>query len=117
MWYNGSMTPKLNDEQIKALAQHADGPLPVEHPGTNKLQRVIDALQSQVLDRFGDGQRVVAVIHGGPISAILDWIEHDGFTGSLNWNIETASVTLLRRGANGLEVVYLSDTSHLKNLS
>jgi broad specificity phosphatase PhoE len=83
--------------------------------------RLINALQSRVLDRFPerfkDERRVVLVIHGGPINAILDWIEHGSFTGSLGRNIETASITLLRQGPSGLEIVYVSDTSHLKDVS
>ena len=79
--------------------------------------RVIDALQNRVLDRFDKEQRVVLVIHGGPINAILDWIEHGKFTGLLSWNIETASITFLRQGPSGLEIVYVSDTSHLTDMT
>lgn len=83
--------------------------------------RVIDALQSRVLERFPDflkeEQRIALVIHGGPINAILDWIEGGSFTGLLSRNIETASVTLVRKGSSGLEIVYVSDTSHLKDVS
>jgi broad specificity phosphatase PhoE len=82
--------------------------------------RVIDALQSRVLGRFrerlGEEQRVALVIHGGPINVILDWIEHGSFTGLLSRNIETASITLLRQGPDVLEIVYVSDTSHLKDV-
>ncbi|MDP6821967.1 MAG: histidine phosphatase family protein [Dehalococcoidia bacterium] len=80
-------------------------------------RRVLDCLQSHVLDRFDDGQRVAAVIHGGPINVILQWIEHRSFTGTFAGSIETASVTLLRRGPDGLKIVYRSDTSHLTNVS
>ena len=80
-------------------------------------RRVLDALHSQVLDRYDDGQRVAAVIHGGPINVILQWIEHDSFTGVFTGNIETASVTLLRREPGGLKILYRSDTSHLQNVS
>ena len=79
--------------------------------------RVIDALQHRVLDRFDKEQRVVLVIHGGPINAILDWSEHGKFTGLLSWNIETASITFLRQGQSGLEIVYVSDTSHLTDMT
>ena len=79
--------------------------------------RVIDALQNRVLDRFDKEQRVVLVIHGGPINAILDWIEHGKFTGLLSWNIETASITFLRQGPSGLEIIYVSDTSHLTDMT
>ncbi len=76
-------------------------------------RRVITALRSQVLERFDDGQRVVAVIHGGPINVILDWVEHGRFQGVFNREIRTASVTLLLRRSDGLHIVYESDTSHL----
>ena len=79
--------------------------------------RVIDALQHRVLDRFDKEQRVVLVIHGGPINAILDWIEHGKFTGLLSWNIETASITFLRQGQSGLEIVYVSDASLLTDMT
>jgi 2,3-bisphosphoglycerate-dependent phosphoglycerate mutase len=79
--------------------------------------RVINALQNRVLDRFDKQQRVALVIHGGPINAILNWIEHGKFTGLLSWNIETASITLLRQGPTGLEIVYVSDTSHLTDVT
>jgi probable phosphoglycerate mutase len=79
--------------------------------------RVINALQTRVLDRFESQQRVVLVIHGGPINAILDWIEHGKFTGLLNWNIETASITLLRQEPAGFEIVYVSDTSHFTDVT
>ncbi len=79
--------------------------------------RVINALQTRVLARFDNQQRVALVIHGGPINAILDWIEHGKFTGLLNWNIETASITLLRQEPAGFEIVYVSDTSHLTDVT
>jgi broad specificity phosphatase PhoE len=79
--------------------------------------RVINALQNRVLARFDKQQRVALVIHGGPINAILDWIEHGKFTGLLNWNIETASITLLRQEPAGFEIVYVSDTSHLTDVT
>ena len=41
------MTPKLNDEQIKALEQHPEGPLPVEHPGTHKVYFIISSDQME----------------------------------------------------------------------
>ena len=84
---------------------------------TEFARRVISALQNRILDRFDEEQRVALVIHGGPINAILDWIEHGSFTGLLSRDIETASITLLRQGPSGLEVVYVSDTSHLKGVS
>ncbi len=52
------MTPKLNDEQIKALAQHADGPLPVEHPGTNKLYFIISSDQMERVRALFDSNDV-----------------------------------------------------------
>jgi probable phosphoglycerate mutase len=79
--------------------------------------RVINALQNRVLDRFDKGHRIAIVIHGGPINVILDWIEHGSFTGLLSRKIETASITLLRQGPAGLEIVYISDTSHLKDVT
>ena len=75
--------------------------------------RVIEALHDQVLDRFDHGQRVAAIIHGGPINVILDWIDNGGFAGVLTRHILPASVTLLRRRSDGLHVIYESDTSHL----
>ena len=107
---------KLFQKPFIADFSEYDGESSTEFAG-----RLINALQSRVLDRFPerfkDERRVVLVIHGGPINAILDWIEHGSFTGSLGRNIETASITLLRQGPSGLEIVYVSDTSHLKDVS
>ena len=47
VWYNEDMTPKLNDELIKALEQHSDGPVPVEHPGTKKMYFIISSEQME----------------------------------------------------------------------
>ena len=80
-------------------------------------QRVIGTLQSQVLDRFERGQRIALVIHGGPINVILDWVEHGGFTGQFVRNIQTASITLLKRIPDGLHIDYVSDTTHLDGVS
>ena len=75
--------------------------------------RVIDAFQTRVLDRFDTGQRVAAVIHGGPINVILEWAEHGNFPGTFSRNVDTASVTLLRCRPDGIHVLYESDTVHL----
>jgi probable phosphoglycerate mutase len=103
---------KLYQRPFIADFSEYDGESSAEFAG-----RVIDALQSRVLEHFKQEQRIALVIHGGPINAILDWIEGGSFTGSLSRNIETASVTLLRKGPSGLEIVYVSDTSHLKDVS
>lgn len=80
---------------------------------TEFAERVLGGFQNQVLDQYDDGLRVALVIHGGPINVILQWVENGNFSGTLSRNIKTASVSLMRRRANGLEIVYESDTSHL----
>ena len=106
------MKAKLFQQPFIADFSEYDG-----ESSTEFARRVISALQNRILDRFDEEQRVALVIHGGPINAILDWIEHGSFTGLLSRDIETASITLLRQGPSGLEVVYVSDTSHLKGVS
>jgi len=103
---------KLFQKPFIADFSEYDGESSTEFAG-----RVINALQNQVLNRFDKQQRVILVIHGGPINAILDWIEHRKFTGLLSWNIETASITLLRQESAGFEIVYVSDTSHLTDVT
>jgi broad specificity phosphatase PhoE len=80
---------------------------------TEFAERVLGGFRNQVLDQYNDGLRVALVIHGGPINVILQWVENGNFSGTLSRNIKTASVSLMRRRANGLEIVYESDTSHL----
>ena len=103
---------KLFQKPFIADFSEYDGESSTEFAG-----RVINALQNQVLNRFDKQQRVILVIHGGPINAILDWIEHRKFAGLLRWNIETASITLLRQESAGFEIVYVSDTSHLTDVT
>lgn len=79
-------------------------------------RRVIDALQTSVLDRFEAGQRIALVIHGGPINVLLDRVEHGGFTGQYVRNIKTASITLLKHTREGLSIEYVSDTTHLDDV-
>ncbi len=83
---------------------------------TEFAERVLGTFQTRVLDQFHEGQRIALVIHGGPINVILQWIETGNFSGTLSRNIETASVTLLRRQPDELQIVYESDTSHLADL-
>ena len=108
-----SRDPKIVTARLAESPSRADFSEYGGESSSDLAHRVITALRDQVLERFDDGQRVVAIIHGGPINVILEWVEHGRVAGVFTRNIATASVTLLRRQPDGMYIVYESDTSHL----
>ncbi len=82
------------------------------------VNRVLATLESAVLARYtAPGDRVVAVIHGGPIQVILDHAQGRAFDGVLRREIPPASVTSMRLVGGRFRVELVGDTAHLEGLS
>jgi len=114
--WEGLTYDEIEDGWGSSIRLWLDDPFNKAAPGGETLGQVCERMKNflgRLSDQFSDGQRIVAVSHGGSIRALLYHVLDLDKKSFWDIKIDNASVSLIRKEGRYFKVVYCNRTDHL----